>query len=491
MIATRDVPPPFEAYSGEEHYAFVSYAHADKQLVYESMVWLRDNGVNIWYDEGIPPAGEWVEEIATAIKGARLFLVFLTPHAVDSRYVRNEVGYAMSLGKDILSVYLRETDLPAGLDLCLQPYQSIRSLEDEWKLKAKNAILDSFNKSSAQTVAFASPAKSIPSENLEPDLWLAWDEVREAQRKRTKREIPEKVEDPVPVAKDPSEDPESLPREKVPPKMPESVVTARTSRKPISGTRIPVALEAKVEPAPDQEAARMEPHEDPRGVVFSWIPAGNLTVWVPYANDCRLGEIKEGFWMSSLLVTQDNYMRIMGVNPSHVEQNVDFMTQDELPANNVSWLDAVSYGKAMTNLAKQNNDLPKGYEYRLPSEVEWEYACRAGTSSDYYFGDNPAELGKHAWFKDNSGKHIHPVGLKQANPWGLHDMYGNIREWVGTSFQNALLGDSEQDEFRISRGGGYMKPASDCQSSSRSTNSLYHRFRNLGFRIVLAKFPDS
>ena len=144
MIATRDVPPPFEAYSGEEHYAFVSYAHADKQLVYESMVWLRDNGVNIWYDEGIPPAGEWVEEIATAIKGSRLFLVFLTPHAVDSRYVRNEVGYAMSLGKDILSVYLRETDLPAGLDLCLQPYQSIRALEDEWKPKAKNAILESF-----------------------------------------------------------------------------------------------------------------------------------------------------------------------------------------------------------------------------------------------------------------------------------------------------------------------------------------------------------
>ena len=84
---------------------------------------------------------------------------------------------------------------------------------------------------------------------------------------------------------------------------------------------------------------------------------------------------------------------------------------------------------------------------------------------------------------------MHPVGMKQPNEWGLYDLYGNVREWVGNSFVNTLLNDSEQDEFRISRGGAYMKPAVECMSSSRSTNSLHHRFRNLGFRVALAPKP--
>jgi len=83
-----------------------------------------------------------------------------------------------------------------------------------------------------------------------------------------------------------------------------------------------------------------------------------------------------------------------------------------------------------------------------------------------------------------------PVGNTIANANGLYDMYGNVREWVGNSFANTLLNDSEQDEFRISRGGAYMKHAAECQSSSRSTNSLNHRFRNLGFRPVLARVPS-
>ena len=116
-----------------------------------------------------------------------------------------------------------------------------------------------------------------------------------------------------------------------------------------------------------------------------------------------------------------------------------------------------------------------------------EYACRAGTLSEYYFGNQVNSLQEHGWFRGNSQKRLHPVGQKKPNPWGLLDMYGNVREWVGNSFANTLLNDNEQDEFRISRGGAYMKSAAECQSSSRSTNSLNHRFRNLGFRIVLAR----
>jgi len=502
MIANNATPVPFEAYSGEGSYTFVSYAHADKVFVYECMDWLRKQGVDMWYDEGIAPAGEWVEEIATAIKGSKLFIVFISPDAVESRYVRSEVGYALSLDKDILSIYLRETDLPAGLDLCLQPFQSIQTSDADWRKKAKQAILDLLGKTEKlQTVSGVSSKSMRKIDVFDVDLWPVWDAAREAQRRRVLRRLEATTEKIAPVllqdevvsdlpkdeAFQPPPKEEGSPRVKLdlPPKPPSDLAISRKSRKP-SNTRIPVALEAKIEAKTASEPSEPEAHQDILGSDYSWIPSGSLTVWVPYANEARLVEMQEGVWIGQHLVTQEVYSSVMGLNPSHIDDGDGFF-RENLPVNNVSWLDAVSFCKAMTNLGKRHDHVPKGYEYRLPSEVEWEYACRAGSSTDYYFGDDPLDLFQHAWFKDNSEKQIHPVGLKQANPWGLYDLYGNIREWVGNSFVNTLLDDSEQDEFRISRGGGYMKSAAECKSSSRSTNSLYHRFRNLGFRVVLAK----
>ena len=134
------VPPPFDAYSGEGPYTFVSYAHADKVMVFEAMRKLNQKGANIWYDEGIKPAGEWVEEIAHAIKASSLFLVFISPRSVDSRYVKSEVGYALSENKEILTVYVEETTLPAGLALCLQQFQSILT-RNRFYLKKKSVML--------------------------------------------------------------------------------------------------------------------------------------------------------------------------------------------------------------------------------------------------------------------------------------------------------------------------------------------------------------
>jgi hypothetical protein len=493
MIANNTTPVPFEAYSGEGSYTFVSYAHADKAFVYECMDWLRKQGVDMWYDEGIAPAGEWVEEIASAIKGAKLFIVFISPDAVESRYVRSEVGYALSLDKDILSIYLKETDLPAGLDLCLQPFQSIQTSDTDWRKKAKHSVLDLLGKTEPRAKVIGVSSESITKVDVfEVDLWPIWDAASEAQRRRILRRLETTKDKVVPVLPQeevvpvpPEEDDLSQGKLVLPAKPPSDLPIARKSRTP-SNTRIPVALEAKVEARAESEPSVPEAHKDILDSDYSWIPSGSLTVWVPYANEARSVDMHEGFWMAQHIVTQESYTSVMGQNPSHIDDGEGFF-RENLPVNNVSWLDAVSFCKAMTNLGKRHDHLPKGYEYRLPSEVEWEYACRGGSATDYYFGDDPTDLVQHAWFKNNSNKHIHPVGLKQPNPWGLYDLYGNIREWVGNSFVNTLLGDSEQDEFRISRGGGYMKSAAECKSSSRSTNSLYHRFRNLGFRVVLAK----
>jgi formylglycine-generating enzyme required for sulfatase activity len=459
---TLGISPPFEAYSGDGPYSFISYAHADKVLVFDSMRKLHENGANIWYDEGIKAAGEWVEEIAHAIKNSSLFLVFISPRAVDSRYVKSEVGYALSENKEILTIFVEDTTLPAGLALCLQQFQSISLDDPSWQEKALKAIFQRME---------ASPEELEPQVDSEEEfidhgkiLWDMWDHSREVQKSRSSR----------------------LPR------IGHAVTKTDTTESQVVPTvkkdysRHPFTVGVEVETKEQRIYKPGDTFEDPMAGSFLWIPPGEISIKVPYSDESKLVRVSRGYWMSKYLITQQLYEQVMGSNPSFFDSSVRGSLSN-LPVNNVSWLDAVSFCKALTILSKTAGDILEGHEYRLPTEVEWEYACRAGTVTDYYFGDHVSDLQEHAWFRGNSLKKIHSVGLKRPNPWGLYDMYGNVREWVGNSFVNTLLNDSEQDEFRISRGGAYMKTAAECQSSSRSTNSLNHRFRNLGFRPVLAK----
>jgi len=464
------INPPFDAYAGEGPYTFISYAHADKVVVFDAMRKLKDSGANIWYDEGIKPAGEWVEEIARAIKSSSLFLVFISPRSVDSRYVKSEVGYALSENKEILTLIIEETTLPAGLALCLQQFQSISINDSNWEEKATRTILDRMD----TPVLSGSDECEEESEVLDHGkiLWDLWDKSRDRQIARLEKVLSER---PKPQKKSSS--------------IRDNTGNALQESKDFTAaTRHPFAVSVEVEDT-RLEVPR-ETHKDSTIGEMQWVSSGDISVKVPYSDECKKVRINHGFWMAKYLITQEVYSRVMGNNPSFFDSSIREQN-NSLPVNNVSWLDAVSFCKALTNLTKSDGDLPDKYEFRLPTEVEWEYSCRAGTKGDYYFGDFPNELQEHAWFKGNSQKRLHPVGLKKPNPWGLYDMYGNVREWVGNSFANTLLNESEQDEFRISRGGAYMKIASECQSSSRSTNSLNHRFRNLGFRPILARVKSS
>lgn len=489
MISSVDIPEPFESYSGEGPYVFVSYAHADKIPVYQSMREFRDSGVNMWYDEGIQPAGEWVEEIAHAIKKSSLFVVFISPRSVDSRFVKSEVGYALSENKDILTIYLEDTTLPAGLSLCLQQFQSVFVSEKNWQKKTSETLLEKLNQVPKLEEASNLIDRGIVEVDHGAELWKSWDRVWMVQLKRglKRTQLDESSLDEKPRGRDVNK--ALIPsREPIPEKNPLSKIRDRPGR---GKTRHPLAFDVSInEETKDANEVPHENHNDYYAGTFSWIPSGKLSIWVPYAEEQRVVEVEYGFWLGQYLVTQEIYTQVMGANPSFTDSETD-LSNECLPVNNVSWLDAVAFCKALSILSASQGTLPSGHEYRLPSEVEWEYSCRAGTSSAYYFGDEPSELHNHAWFRGNSGKKIHPVGLKSPNPWNLFDVYGNVREWVGNSFVNTLLNDSEQDEFRISRGGAYMKTAVECQSSTRSTNSLYHRFRNLGFRVALARVNNS
>ncbi|NOZ20013.1 MAG: toll/interleukin-1 receptor domain-containing protein [Planctomycetes bacterium] len=137
------VHPPFEAYSGDEPYLFVSYAHKDAAAVYPELKWMHGHGYRVWYDEGIDPGNEWPEEIAKALHGCSMFLVFISPRAVVSKNVRNEINYAINHDKPFLAVYLEETELPRGLELRMGDIQAIvkyRMPEDRYHRQLQRSL---------------------------------------------------------------------------------------------------------------------------------------------------------------------------------------------------------------------------------------------------------------------------------------------------------------------------------------------------------------
>src|SRR5262249_18504999 len=147
--------------------------------------------------------------------------------------------------------------------------------------------------------------------------------------------------------------------------------------------------------------------------------------------------ITRPFYLGVTEVTQGQYQAVMGENPSQ------FKTSDDLPVDNVSWFDAVKF---CDRLSERENRKPcylidgdqvsitGGNGYRLPTEAEWEYACRAGSATAFGFGDDEARLGGLAWFSGNSGGKTHPVAQRQANAFGLYDMHGNVWEWCWDAY---------------------------------------------------------
>jgi len=145
----------------------------------------------------------------------------------------------------------------------------------------------------------------------------------------------------------------------------------------------------------------------------------------------------------------------MGTNPSK------FKTADgRAPIEQVSWNDAVQFCRRLSQLPQEK---AAGHVYKLPSEAQWEYACRAGTTTQYYFGNDATRLAEYAWWKENSGGTTHPVGQKKPNAWGLYDMHGNMWEWCADWFGEGYYKQSPPNDptgapsgaWRVLRGGSF------------------------------------
>ena len=185
------------------------------------------------------------------------------------------------------------------------------------------------------------------------------------------------------------------------------------------------------------------------------------------------------FYIGKYAVTQEQYQAVMGNNLS------DFKENPKNPVENVNWDDAQAFCQKLSEKT--------GKKYRLPSEAEWEYACRSESQTRYYFGDNEYQLGEYAWYNENSASKTHPVGQKKPNDWGLYDMHGNVWEWCDDcwhhNYHNAPMDGSSwndnhsQTNCRLLRGGSWDCDQRGCRSAYRNDFANRHYIFG-GFRVV-------
>jgi formylglycine-generating enzyme required for sulfatase activity len=186
---------------------------------------------------------------------------------------------------------------------------------------------------------------------------------------------------------------------------------------------------------------------------------------------------RQSFYIGKYEVTQDQWQKLMGNNPS------SFSDCGNCPVEQVSWDDAQRFIVKL-------NQLNDGFGYRLPSEAEWEYACRAGTTGDY-----AGNLTAMAWYSDNAGNKTHPVGQKQANAFGLFDMHGNVNEWcedwyhLNLAYRGAPTDGNVWESrggqaTRVLRGGSWRNNATNQRSSARGKSEPGLRLNLIGLRVV-------
>jgi len=235
-----------------------------------------------------------------------------------------------------------------------------------------------------------------------------------------------------------------------------------------------------------------------------WCPAGKFTMGSPATERGReetedQAEVTftRGFWIGQYEVTQSQWTSVMDSTPWRGKNGIEEGANH--PAIFVNLLDAIEFCKQLTEREVSAGRLPEGWQYALPTEAEWEYACRAGTTTRYSFGDDEEKLSDYAWWAGkqfelvrNREAFAHRVGSKQPNPWGLYDMHGNVLEWCRDSRSKTLPGGNDPivstgDKYQVIRGGSWnaTNPA-QCRSAARGSGLPTNRAPFLGFRVVLA-----
>lgn len=195
--------------------------------------------------------------------------------------------------------------------------------------------------------------------------------------------------------------------------------------------------------------------------------------------------IKRPFYLQTTPVTQGQWLRVIGLNPSQFKD-----CGEDCPVESVSW-------HYVQQFIKNLNKIENTEVYRLPSEAEWEYGCRAGSDTEYFFGDDVSRLDEFAWYSENSNGKTHPVGEKEPKGFGLYDMHGNVWEWVADDWHSSYEGapgdsapwiDKPRGFGRVVRGGSWSNGFADSRSAARHAPPD-NRNGRVGFRLSRSVAP--
>ncbi len=225
------------------------------------------------------------------------------------------------------------------------------------------------------------------------------------------------------------------------------------------------------------------------GMKLVLIHAGSFTMGSPVGELGREDNetahevtISKSYYLGVFEVTQDEYEKVIGSKPSQFKGGTN-------PVEKVSWEEAVVFCKT---LSERPGEKAAGRVYRLPTEAEWEYACRANSGSAYCFGDSADSLEEYGWFSENSERNTHPVGEKKPNRWGLYDMHGNVWEWCEDCCADYPSGEAtdpqgpREDSTRVRRGGCWFFVAKYCRAAMRDAGVPTLRSADIGFRVALS-----
>ena len=225
------------------------------------------------------------------------------------------------------------------------------------------------------------------------------------------------------------------------------------------------------------------------GMLLMPIPAGEFMMGSqnPGHGLCRPVHrvtLSEPFYLSAHEVTQQQYRQVMD---QELDSDDSRTKGPQNPVENISWEAATEFCRRLSELKEEQ---ASGHVYRLPTEAEWEYACRAGTVTRFSFGDDSSQLSEYGWFAENADSMTHPVGQKKPNAWGLYDMHGNVWEWCSDwygPYQSEGVVDPTGPELgilRVDRGGGWTYDDWYCESAIRGWLAPTLKSNLVGFRVV-------
>ena len=467
---------------------FISYRHRDTKwqstMIYECLR-ERFGKKSVFMDVITIPAGvDFREYLHNAIRGFSVLLAVIGERWLVDRdgnrwldkpgdFVRIEIEAALGLGIRVIPVLVDETKMPDPDELP----ESIRDFAFRHAVRVRSGR------------DFRNDVRRLIQELEAPPA--------------DEDSIEERSSGPRPDRG--SSSPPPLPCRAIPgPPADEDSVEERLSEpRPDRGSSSPPPLPSRAISGPPAKTVTLRPRSplqragevitNSLGTRLAFVPAGEFLMGSPDSdNDAHKNEkpqhrvrITRPFYLGVHPVTQEEYERVMGNNPSQ------FKGDPQRPVESVSWNDAMEFCRQLSE--------KEGKEYRLPIEAEWEYACRAGSRTEWCFGDSESQLAGYAWYFDNSDHTTHPVGQKKPNGWGLYDMHGNVWEWcsdwyVRDYYENSSANDPQgpsSGSHRVIRGGSWNTVACYSRSANRFDYSPGNRSGILGFRVCLAWTDDS